>query len=404
MRQIAMKNKIFLFNPDHDLAMANHDLNYMSPASARQFSTDLALFPAWYAGKENEVLAASAYNLPFLNEMRRKFPQLASLLTEAEIAMAKDVGFVPWGWDSAVYKRFIQLGASPKALPTQDELSLIRERSHRLQSVELLKRLQFKHCCGEAFYMTELNELRNFVESRTACLLKAPLSGSGKGLYWCKGVFTPHINDWCRNVIRQQDGVVAEPLYNKVVDFAMQFYADAEGKVQFTGYSLFHTTINGSYDGNLLATDQEIENRVTAYIPLEVLNKVRTTLEKELSQLIDGVYVGYLGVDMMVCADPALPNSAVGDVEYCLHPCVEINLRMNMGMASRIIYDRFVLPDKKGMLKVCHYSTSQQLMDEHRRMMNEYPLQMEDGRIVKGYLSLVPVTPRAKYGVSVLIE
>jgi len=404
MRQIAMKNKIFLFNPDHDLAMANHDLNYMSPASARQFSTDLALFPAWYAGKENEVLAASAYNLPFLNEMRRKFPQLASLLTEAEVAMTKDVGFVPWGWDSAVYKRFIQLGAPPRALPTQDELSLIRDRSHRLQSVELLKRLQFSHCCGESFYMMELNELRNYVESRTACLLKAPLSGSGKGLYWCKGSFTPHISDWCRNVIRQQGGVVAEPLYDKVVDFAMQFYADADGKVQFSGYSLFHTTINGSYDGNLLATDQEIENQLTAYIPIGVLNKVRITLEKELSQLIDGVYVGYLGVDMMICAEAALPDSLAGGIKHRLHPCVEINLRMNMGMASRIIYDRFILSGKKGMLKVCYYSTSDQLIEEHRRMMNEYPLRMDEGKIIKGYLSLVPVTPRAKYGVSVLIE
>ena len=392
-----MKNKIFLFNPDHDLAMANHDLNYMSPASARQFSTDLALFPAWYAGEQNEVLAASAYNLPFLNEMRRKFPKLATMLTEAEIAMTKDVGFVPWGWDSAVYKRFIQLGVSPRALLSQDDLSLIREKSHRLQSVELLKRLQFSHCCGESFYMTELNELRKYVESRTACLLKAPLSGSGKGLYWCKGSFTPHISDWCRNVIRQQDGVVAEPLYDKVVDFAMQFYADVNGKVQFSGYSLFHTTINGSYDGNLLATDQYIENRLTPYIPLEVLNKVRTTLEKELSHLIDGVYVGYLGVDMMICRSYDV-------LEHRLHPCVEINLRMNMGMASRIIYDQFVTPDKEGMLKVCYYSTSEQLMEEHRRMLNEYPLRMDDGRIVKGYLSLVPVTPRAKYGVSVLID
>ncbi|MDR0745167.1 MAG: hypothetical protein LBF17_01575 [Mediterranea sp.] len=392
-----MKNKLFLFNPDHDLAMANHDVNYMPPASARQFSTDLALFPAWYAGAQNAVLASSAYNLSFLNKMRIRFPLLASLLTEAEVAMTKDVGFVPWGWDSAVYKRFIQLGASPHALPAQSDLSVIRERSHRLRSVELLKRLQFSRCCGESFYMTELSELKNYVESRVSCLLKAPLSGSGKGLNWCKGVFTSHIGDWCKNMIRQQGGVVAEPLYDKVVDLAMEFYADAEGQVRFTGYSLFHTAANGSYESNLLATDTDIENRLTEYIPLRVLHKVREALEKELSKLIDGVYVGYLGVDMMICRSYDL-------FEYNLHPCVEINLRMNMGMASRIIYDRFVLQEKRGILKVCYYASNMQLQEEHRRMMAEHPLEMEDGKIAKGYLSLVPITPRSQYVVWVLID
>ena len=399
-----MRNKVFLFNPDHDLALANHDVNYMSPASARQFSADLAIFPAWYAGGLNKVLAPSAYNLNFLNEMRVCFPRLASLLTEAEVAMTSDVDYIPWGWDPAVHKRFIQLGVSSRTLPTQDQLTLIREKSHRLQAVELLKRLQFDQCCGESFYLTELDKLREFVETHTACLLKAPLSGSGKGLNWCKGVFTTHISDWCKNVMRQQGGVVAEPLYDKIVDLAMQFYADADGKVRFSGYSFFHTTSSGAYDGNLLATDDEIESRLIKYIPFKVLDEVRHALEKELSELIDGVYVGYLGVDMMVCAEAALQASLADDIEYRLHPCVEINLRMNMGMASRIFYDNYVQLGKKGMLKVSYFNTSDQLQEEHKRMLAEYPLILENGKIAKGYLSLVPVTPRAKYGVWVLVD
>lgn len=392
-----MKNVLFLFNPDHDLALANHDLNYMSPASARQFSTDLALFPVWYGGGENFVLAPSAYNLNFLNEMRMRFPKLASLLTEAEVAITKDICYAPWGWDSAVYKRLIQLGVPPRDLPTQERLDVIREKSHRLQAVELLKRLQFSHCCGESLYITELNELKEYVESRTACLLKAPLSGSGKGLNWCKGVFTPHISDWCRNVIRQQNGVVAEPLYDKVVDFSMQFFADVDGHIRFSGYSLFHTTGSGAYDGNLLTTDAEIEKRLVKYIPVTVIEEVRSALEKELTQLIDGDYMGYFGVDMMICR-------SYDALEYRLHPCVEINLRMNMGMSSRIFYDRYIQPGKKGILKVSYYATNDQLQEEHRRMLAEHPLEMEHGRITRGYLSLVPVTPRAKYSAWVWID
>jgi hypothetical protein len=392
-----MKSKLFLFNPDHDLAMANHDVNYMPPASARQFSMDLALFPVWYAGAHDVVLASSAYNLSFLNGMRAKFPQLASLLTETEVAMTKDIDCVPWGWNSAVCNRFIQLGVPPHALPTRGDLSMIREKSHRSQAVELLKRLQFNHCCGESFYMTGLNELKRYVESRKSCLLKAPLSGSGKGLNWCRGEFTPHIGDWCKNMIWQQGGVVAEPVYDKVVDFAMEFYADADGKVRFAGYSLFHTAPNGAYDSNLLTTDADIEDRLAQCISLRVLYEVRNALEKELSGLIDSVYTGYLGVDMMICRSYDL-------FEYSLHPCVEINLRMNMGMASRIIYDRFVLPDARGTLKVSYYASNMQLQDEHRRMTAEHPLQMEGGKIAKGYLSLVPITPRSQYVAWILID
>lgn len=392
-----MKNVLFLFNPDHDLALANHDVNYMSPASARQFSTDLALFPVWYAGVQNAVLAPSAYNLTFLNEIHAQFPGLASLLTEAEVAMTKNMEFSPWGWDPAVYKRLIQLGVPPRALPTREQLNEIREKSHRLQAVQLLKRLQFDHCCGESFYITNLDELRTFVQTRTSCLLKAPLSGSGKGLNWCKGVFTPHISDWCRNVIRQQKGVVAEPIYDKVTDFAMQFYVDTEGTVRFSGYSLFCTTNSGSYDGNILTTDSEIEGYLTKYIPSGALDKVRDALEKELSELVGGIYVGYLGVDMMVCRSYDL-------FEFRLHPCVEINLRMNMGMASHIFYERYVQPGKRGMLKVSYYSSNEALQKEHKRMIAEHPLHLDNGRIVRGYIPLVPVTPRARYAAWVLVD
>lgn len=396
MRQNIMKNSLFLFNPDHDMALANHDLNYMSPASARQLSSDLALFPAWYAGKENSVLAQSAYNLTFLQEMRVKFPQLASLLTEAEVAMTKDITFTPWGWDSAVYRRFIQLGVPPRALPTQRQLTTIREKSHRLRAVELLKRMQFEYCCGESFYMTELKEIREFVESRTSCVLKAPLSGSGKGLNWCKGIFTSHISDWCRNIIRQQGGVVAEPLYDKVTDFAMQFHADAGGQVRFAGYSLFYTNPSGAYEGNWLMADAEIEGRLTKYISLHALREVRESLEKNLSEMLNGIYVGYLGVDMMICRSYDV-------LSHRLHPCVEINLRMSMGMAARLFHDHFVQPGKKGVFNISYYATNDKLQEEHRTHTTEHPLELEDGKIVRGYISLVPVTPRARYSAWVII-
>ena len=36
--------------------------------------------------------------------------------------------------------------------------------------------------CGESYYLKTPEEWKSFVEEREGCLLKAPLSGSGKGL------------------------------------------------------------------------------------------------------------------------------------------------------------------------------------------------------------------------------
>ena len=52
--------KLYLFNPDSDLALANNETNYIAPVSARRMAQDLALLPVWYADPYNAVLAPSA--------------------------------------------------------------------------------------------------------------------------------------------------------------------------------------------------------------------------------------------------------------------------------------------------------------------------------------------------------
>lgn len=88
--------------------------------------------------------------------------------------------------------------------------------------------------------------------------VEAPLSGSGKGLNWCKGTFTPFISGWCTRVAALQGGVIAEPIYNKVEDFALEFYSDGAGEVTFAGYSLFRTGKSGMYEGNYLLSNEAI--------------------------------------------------------------------------------------------------------------------------------------------------
>ena len=199
------------------MALASGETNYMAPASARQMASDLALLPMWYAEAGSAVLAPSAYNADFLKTKSELLGMDVALLTEPEVADGKDWKLSPWGWDPALRKRLMTLGAGQTELPSADYMNILREHSHRLQAVKLLPGLRLnEYFCGESFYLSTLAECSAFVEGREACLLKAPLSGSGKGLNWCKGIFTTFISGWCARVAASQGGVVGEPIYNKV--------------------------------------------------------------------------------------------------------------------------------------------------------------------------------------------
>lgn len=393
-----VKGNLYIFNPEHDLALASGDANYMAPASARQMATDLALLPVWYAEKGAGVLAPSAYNLDFLKMMKELLGVDVQLVTEPELCDEKASVFSPWGWDPSLRKRLLTLGAEPSALPSDEVLAAWRHYSHRSQAVALLPKLCLnEYFCGESFYLETLDACRSFVEGRKACLLKAPLSGSGKGLNWCKGVFTSFISGWCGRVVASQGGVVGEPIYNKVEDFAMEFYADGEGKVVFAGYSLFHTGGSGMYAGNDLLPDEKIVRKLSEYVPGEELSRLKSCLEKELSALLGCFYRGYLGVDMMICQ---FPDEAP---LYRIHPCVEINLRMNMGVVARRLTDRYLASEAEGRFQIEYYPSAGVALKEHRQMSASHPLCIEDGRISSGYLPLVPVTRQSRYRAFILL-
>lgn len=385
------KRHLYIFNPEHDLALANGEANYMAPASARRMAEELALLPAWYAGKDSAVLASSAYNLSFLENNRSLLLDDVNLLTPPEIASEIDLEPIPWGWDPALRKRLLSLGMDERQLPSLEYLDDLRELSHRIQAVKLLPKLQLNEFfCGESFYLQTQDECRLFVEERKACLLKAPLSGSGKGLNWCKGEFTPFISGWCTRVILSQGGVVGEPIYNKVKDFAMEFYSDGNGCVAFEGYSLFNTGGSGMYDGNILFTDERIAALLSTYVPESVLSELRICLEKELSLLIGSFYRGYLGVDMMVCR-------FTDETTFRIHPCVEINLRMNMGVVAHCLAKRYLSAGTEGEFRIAYYPSDGLALQEHEQMESTYPLNIENGRIVSGYQPLVPVTKGSHY-------
>lgn len=398
--------KLYVFNPDTDMALASNEENYMAPASARRMAQDLALLPVWYAQPGSAVLAPSAYNAAYLQKMKSMFPLSVQLVTEPELPDYAESQVVPWGWNPAFRKRMLKGGIAKHKLITEAELRECRMLSSRSYGMALAVTFELnkalKCVCGRHFQITGEGEdefhAPDMVDGfKDGYLFKSVWSGSGKGLRWCRHGLTKSTADWCSRELAKYGVLILEPIYKKVGDFAMEFYSNGRGKVSFSGYSRFFTDEKGVYRGNKLVSNAEVEQWILQYIPLEAFVGIREYLQTIIEGIYGRYYSGPIGIDMMICPDQ-------GGYPYAIYPHVEVNVRMTMGMVARQLYDNFVAPGSKGVFNVDNYPSAEALRAQHEQDMKDYPLVVEDGRIVSGYLSLVPITPQSRYRAYVRVE
>lgn len=387
-----MEKTIYYFNPENDMALANFTPYYKAPAEIVRMADELAALPAWYAPEGSVVKVKREADIPCWERLCKgetPFPQVG--WTTRWLSSV----YVPWGWSPALVHTLLQAGVGSGFLPSGGALGEWRRLSGRVCASEVLRSFaDEKGVCGESRVCRTLEEVRKAWDGWGRCVLKAPWSGSGRGLVFLPcGVWPASAEGWAARILRTQGALMAEPVYDKVCDFAMEFRADGEGKVSFAGYSLFETDAFGNYKGNLLASDAEIERRLVGYVPLETLHDVRRHLLRKLPEWLGGHYTGYLGVDMMICREEG----------YRVHPCVEINLRMNMGVLARLFFDRYVHPAAQGCFRIEHYAGSEEALRFHETISQAYPVRLKDGRLAGGYLSLTPVCGNTRYQAYVCI-
>ena len=287
-----MSDQIYIFNPEHDLCIANGDENFVPPRSAVGFA------------KENIDL--SEY-LERPNKQRRQI--------------------IPWGWNHALKKRLINEGIDPATLPSEEELQFIRTHSRREFALDVHSRLNSRasQVIGPDYRITAtcICEIEAFISANGSAVLKSPLSGSGKGIRFVRERLSESDEGWCRRTLDKQGSVIVEQRFEIIKECAMLFECHHEG-IDFIGYSLFESR-NGAYSKNILASNEEIEDIITDYIPRETLTIIREDLTAILAESLVGHYEGFLGVDQIICqADSPI-----------FIPVSEINLRMTMGLIAR---------------------------------------------------------------------
>lgn len=389
--------QLYLFNPDADMALADFSEHYMPPALIRQMAVDLALLPLWWAEPGAGVVAASAYNQRYVQRWSQHFPLSAQLITPPELAAVAQPDVLPWGWSPAVRKWLLKQGIADSALPSLSALARHRQAAGKQTALAILDTFRgVDGCCGQGRLLYTAHACEDYWRSlQGRCLFKAPWSGSGRGLLWCYSDFSASVSSWCRRVLSEQQVLIGMPIYNKVYDFAMEFWMDGSGSASFIGYSLFHTNAKGAYQGNVLLSDAAIEQLLSAAVPSASLPQIRRQLQSQL-QAHYPTYRGYLGVDMMVCR--------LNDGHTAVCPCVEVNLRMNMGIVAHQLARRWLMPGSTGRFSVEVSPSPSELQASVSSLQAAFPPQIVQGRLLSGYLPLVPVSPQSRYMAYIQVE
>ena len=319
--------KLYVFNPEHDIALAHGTPLFTAPKAGRQLRSDLGFLPAlwaeqgdlvWVEEPTKAMMGAMQLNLNVSKEMFVDTPTLRRL--------SKHIDRVePWGWDAAIAHSLQRLGISNSVLPTPDELTLIRQDSHRKQSKVFLDRLhsimQEDRVIGESVEVKEEQELLCLMDLWKKVVLKSPWSSSGRGVRMVEAPLNEAILCWAASVLRHQGSLMVEPMYEKLLDFGMEFSATRMG-VSYLGLSLFDTC-GSAYTGNLIADECVKRQLLGRYINLSLVDTVRESILHLFPQVFPRYFFGPFGVDMMVV------RAADGTLR--IHPCVEINFRITMG-------------------------------------------------------------------------
>lgn len=359
---------IRIFNPDHDLALAANLKNFTAPHAGRKLRSDIGFFPVLWA-EDGDIIIVD--DIDFAESNYRKLrierkpkvefctmQQLKAVVTE-ERQKDCEVKFDAWGWDKSLCFQLMSNGVGESLLPDANALETIRTLSNRRFSSSVLAELCGKFgggTCGESIYVTDIEEFNvEILKKDNRCVVKAPWSCSGRGVRYLLGeddmeATSQNTHNWVRNVLQQQGGIMMEPYYNKVKDFAVEFKLENNGKVSPLGYSVFDTK-NGAYTGNLLATEEEKRSILSQYIDIslldDVVDEICSIMAERLSSLVSLPVDTFFGVDMMICAKPDADG-------FLLHPCVEINLRRTMGLAS--LYLTPARKDNKAVMSITYES------------------------------------------------
>ncbi|MBR4089029.1 MAG: hypothetical protein IKK19_07010, partial [Bacteroidales bacterium] len=232
-----------VLNLEHDLCLATEEVNFIPPKAVVEFARRCRWIERFMRGPEGHGYAV-----------------------------------MPWGWNLQLKESLLKEGVPEEELPTGEELEFIKENSRREMAVELLGYVKgnFEDWDnGGKIVPSEyrivahsLQEIEGFLQEKGKAVLKAPLSGSGKGIRFVTKELMETDRGWCMRILGSQGAVMVEERLDVVQEFAMLFEVEDRG-IKFLGYSMFYAS-NGAYRGNLLASNGYLEEKLVEIASKEI--------------------------------------------------------------------------------------------------------------------------------------
>ena len=393
--------KIKYFNPGHETAVNNASPYYTPPANIAAMQEELSFLPAWYADREDKVLVDSKDEV-YYSYLTEKLSALAQPISQNELIRYRDADVSLWGVSPQAIRYFEELN---KELEINLDIPEWSEEYKYLNS-----RLAARDCLSELInsilllsqavtpqFYTNLDNINRAVNASAYQLLaKAPYSSSGRGLLWLPATgLTRTENQILHGILKKQGSVSIERVLDKQMDFAMEFMADGKGNIAFAGYSLFYTNAKGGYEANYIGSQESIIEQLSEKISLDLLDSVKKKLIDIMSKKVATLYNGCIGVDMLIYLE---------DNEYKLHPCVEINMRYNMGFLTCRLYENYIASESYGKFYIDFNPKAEEMYKNHLLMEEKHPIRIENDKITSGYLSLCPINRSNRYRAYVLVE
>jgi hypothetical protein len=402
---------IYLFNPTCEYAIGNGTDSWQPNKILQKMESDLSAIPLFLAEAKDCILVEKIPSPIFLNSLKElgfELPQFVlkkEALSNQNFTSQSRNRLLPWGWSPAAHKLLSPLKPTCsegfKNSPVFNWHPEHRDLYSKKFASGILESLLIEYPCEYFIEKEQLSEVcttqqdfNKLIDKWGKIMVKAPWSSSGRGLQpITKTPVHQKVWDKILGIVKDQGYAITEPYLNKALDLAFQFELK-KGKVSFVGYSNFSTDYKGQYNGNSL-------NGHPDYIDDDILEFARFIPEKIIPPLIQIIestelaksYEGFFGADTLIYRDK--------EGVLKINPCLEINVRQNMGLLS-LEFERKIHSEKKGVYRT-YYKPGDTFFRFKQEMEKTNPLTILNGKVQKGFFALTEAREDTLFGAYLLV-
>ncbi|MGZ2371567.1 hypothetical protein ACXR6G_17440 [Ancylomarina sp. YFZ004] len=408
-----MSNKaphLYIFNATSEMAISNGTVSFMPNRILTRFEQDLDMLPMYYAESKDVVLVHQHPDSQFLKSLEKvgvsipRFVLFPQALTDRSFLKEKKARLQPWGWSPRIHHQLAPFKSQchqdyldqPNAY-WQTEHKDLYSRKVALSCLEHITKNapSDKYISKDLFPVvcTKQSEVEVLQQKWQQIVIKSPWSSSGRGLQILRKAFiNKSVEQALGGVLKSQGYVMVEALVNKQLDFSVQFFADGKGNLEFLGFAFFDTNENGQYQANYLGYTPEIFEKALSNTEQEQL--VGSVSEALKANQVPQEYYGYLGIDCILFLDTEGKSK--------IQPCLEINLRYNMGTVA-LKLNPYIHPESKGTFNI-YADPKSDFVSFNKKMSQEHPFETKNGKWYKGYLPLTSPNQEKLFGAYLFLD